>query len=224
MVRAKHSTDPQIEEIRHSLLNDKTQIELTDFGAGSHLSKSNKRRINSVAKVSSSPPKFSAFLNELIRYFDYKEIVELGTSLGLNALYLSKSQEIQLTTFEGDTGLCRIAVNNFSKLKRENITIIEGNINETLPRFLNQAKSLDMVYLDANHRYKPTLDYFELCLPKMSKNGLIILDDIHWSKEMWKAWCKIKLKPQSILTIDLFEAGLIFLNPDIQPGDYTLTF
>ncbi len=223
-MRSKHALDPEVEAIRETLLKDKNLIDLVDYGAGSLINKGKKKSVKSIAKISSSPPKFSAFLHQVISYFGYQEVIELGTSLGLNSLYLSKDDKVNLTTFEGDPNLCKKARDSFSEAQRTNIHVVEGDINETLPAFLQTTERIDLAYLDANHKFEPTLNYFDLCLDKMSKNGLIILDDIHWSKEMWKAWKEIISRPEAILTVDLFDAGLVFLNPDIQPGNYTLTF
>ena len=220
----RHQLIPEIEGLRSLLKANSEQIELVDFGAGSRTNQRNTRAISSIAKNSSSPPKFSAFLNALIDYMEFRELLELGTSLGLNSIYMSASPNVNLTTLEGDPSLCRIAQENFEKIERKNIQLIQGDINKTLQDFLEKSDSLDLVYIDANHRYEPSLNYFNMCLPKMAKNGVIIFDDIHWSKEMWEAWNKIKQHPKAILTIDIFECGLVFINPDIQAGDYTLKF
>ena len=45
-----------------------------------------------------------------------------------------------------------------------------------------------MVFVDGNHRWIPTLRYFETLMPMISESGMIIFDDIHWSGEMEDAW------------------------------------
>ena len=213
-----------IERLRRTLVTDERELKITDFGAGSRTGNSNKRSIKSIAHDVATPSKFSVLLSALIDYMDYKEVIELGTSLGLNTLYMSTNEQVKVTTFEGDSSLCEVAQNNFDALKRKNIKIIEGNIDDRLPIELANKKQIDLAYIDANHRYEPTLKYFDQILSKMSLNGLIILDDIHWSKGMWLAWNEIKRKPESILSIDIFEAGLVFINPELQAGHYTLKF
>lgn len=224
LVKKKHSPNIKIESLRELYKQDKTELEIIDFGAGSKTNTNSKRTVESIANHVATPAKFSAFLAALIDYLDYKELVELGTSLGLNTLYMSIQNESLVTSFEGDPSLCKLAQEGFQKLNRTNITVIEGNIDLTLPEFLKEKDQIDLIYIDANHRYEPTLEYFEMCLPKMSKNGLMIFDDIHWSKGMWNAWNEIKKHPQAKLTVDIFEAGLVFINPDLQDGDYTLKF
>ena len=89
---------------------------------------------------------------------------------------------------------------------------------------IENAPQIDLAYIDANHRYEPTLRYFELLLPKMTTSGMIILDDIHWSKEMNDAWEVLKNHPKISLSIDLFEAGILFLQPDLMKESYILEF
>lgn len=197
---------------------------MTDFGAGSRVNSSSKRTVAEIAKNSSTPPKFSALLGELITHFRFTNIIELGTSLGLNTLYLSDDSETKVITFEGDPSLARLAEKHFTQLSRKNILLVEGNIDETLEVEIEKLKSIDLAYIDANHRYEPSLRYYELVRTKCHEKSLIVLDDIHWSKEMNQAWNEIKNRPEVIVSIDLFEGGLLFFDPKLTPGDYVLRF
>ncbi|HEX8547054.1 MAG TPA: class I SAM-dependent methyltransferase, partial [Cytophagaceae bacterium] len=80
-------------------------------------------------------------------------------------------------------------------------------------------EKLDMVFFDANHKYDPTLNYFNLCLQKVHEESIFIFDDIYWSKEMTKAWKEIIAHPSVILSIDLFHFGLVFFRKN-QPKQH----
>ena len=224
VVRHKGSENEQIELLRKKLLTDKTEVALHDFGAGSRVSGSVNRSISSIAKYSSTPAKFSLLLQRIIAYFDFKEVIELGTSLGLNTLYLSQNPKVKVSTFEGDERLSQLAKTHFHSFRRNNIDLVTGNIDQTLEKVLNQVLSVDLAYMDANHRYSPTLDYFELLSGKTHDHSIVIIDDIHWSKGMWKAWNELKSRPEVTLSLDLFEAGLLFFNPKFDGASYTLKF
>lgn len=220
-----HTQDPAIEKLREQLLRNETIIEIEEMGAGSRVNSSNTRKISEIAKHSATPTRFSLLLSRIIQQFDFKGIVELGTSLGLNTAYLAKSHEqIQVTTFEGSGTIAELALQHFEQLGLSNIEVVMGNIDQTLELWLATSTKIDLAYLDANHRYEPTIRYFELLLPKMNQQGIIILDDIHWSKEMNQAWNELKNHPQVSLSIDLFEGGILFLNPEIPKGQYILSF
>jgi predicted O-methyltransferase YrrM len=217
--------DSAIEELRKQLLKNGTIVEIEEMGAGSRVNSSNARKINEIAKHSATPTRFSLLLSRIIQQYDFKSIVELGTSLGLNTAYLAKSNEqAEVTTFEGSETIAELATQHFEQLGLKNIELIIGNIDQTLEPWLANTKSIDLAYLDANHRYEPTIRYFNLLLPKMNKQGMIILDDIHWSKEMNQAWNELKNHVQVSISIDLFEGGILFLNPEIPKDQYILSF
>ncbi len=214
-----------IEALRKSLLQNDEEVLIEDLGAGSRINNSNTRKVSQIAKHASTPARFSRLLNRIITHFDYKNIVELGTSLGLNSAYMaSAKKDVQLFTFEGSASIANLAKQNLSELNCFNYRLIEGDIDNTLPQWIENAPQIDLAYIDANHRYEPTLRYFELLLPKMTSSGMIILDDIHWSKEMNDAWELLKKHPEVSLSIDLFEAGILFLQPDLMKENYILEF
>src|SRR5690606_6680611 len=111
---------------------------------------------------------------------------ELGTSLGLTTAYLAKAGA-KVHTLEGCSDTLSIAQEGFQELGLTSVTTVLGNIDRTLPFCMEKCKELDFVLIDANHRYEPTLLYFETCLGKMSVDGVMIFDDIYWSSEMKKA-------------------------------------
>ena len=116
-----------------------------------------------------------------------KSIFEFGTSLGLNSLYLSSIPGSTITTFEGSHETLSIAKETIQNAELSNISIIEGNLDQTLDKQLQKTEKLDMVFFDANHRYDPTMKYFKQCEKKTHKHSLFIFDDIHWSKDMKKS-------------------------------------
>lgn len=224
LIRQDLLADNDIERLRDTLKKTQTEVKIAGYGAGSRISKSKTRSISSIAKHASTPPKFSSLLEKIISHFQLSNIIELGTSLGLNTLYMSKAEGTNITTFEGDKSIADIAQKHFSDFGRTNIKTIIGNIDDTLEPELSRFKKVDLAYLDANHRYAPTLNYYEQLIPKIHEDSIIVIDDIHWSKEMNRAWNEIKNKPEVILSIDLFEAGLLFYNPKLEKADYILKF
>ena len=53
--RKEYNEYTKVEKLRSQLLNDNTILEIEDFGAGSGISKTNKRTISSIAKNSAKP-------------------------------------------------------------------------------------------------------------------------------------------------------------------------
>jgi predicted O-methyltransferase YrrM len=110
----------------------------------------------------------------------------------------------------------------FDQLKLSNIQQISGDINETLPNTLASLSGVDFAFIDANHRYEPTINYFEWLMQKSNKETIIVLDDIHWSLEMHQAWSSIITRPEVTLSIDLFQIGIVYFLPELNKQHYRL--
>ena len=214
-----------IELLRKSLLKNTSVIEITDFGAGSKIHTSNLREIRQIAKSAEKPSKFGKLLFRLIQHFEPKTIFDLGTSFGLTTLYEAKANaKAQVITFEGCPTTAKIAQDNFNALNAKNIEIVVGNLDETLQAEIQKIEQLDFAFFDANHRYEPTVKYFEICLQKATESSLFIFDDIHWSEEMQDAWHYIKAHPQVMITIDLFFVGLVFFRKNQPKQEFMVRF
>lgn len=204
-----------IEDIRKQLITDDTVLTIEDFGAGSTVVKGSQRKVSSIARSSLKPAKFGQLLFRIVNFYHPGTIVELGTSLGVTTAYLAApDRNNQVITFEGAQQVADVAQRNFDGLGYENIMIVRGNFDDTLHVALNQIPSIQLAFVDGNHRKEPTLRYFEQLLPKASENSIFIFDDIHWSKDMEEAWEIIRAHPSVTLTIDLFFIGLVFFRKE----------
>ena len=213
-----------IETKREELLKDNSEIGIFDLGAGSKVEKSQYRKVKSIARHSLSSQKFSQFLFRIIQEFKFKSIIELGTSLGINTTYLAKANnDSSVTTFEADPAALKIA-KEITK-NQHNIEFHQGDITILLPEFLRKSKAnIDLVYADANHTYEASIHYFNIILPYLKRDSIYVMDDIHWSPSMKKAWEELKKREEVSSSIDLFDAGLLFFNPDFQKKHYVLDF
>jgi predicted O-methyltransferase YrrM len=211
-----------LKQYRKSLLQDKNTIEVTDFGAGSHVFKSNNRQIAKIAKTAGISPKRAELLFRIVRYFQSTEILEIGTSLGLatSALALG-NKNAKIITLEGCPNTlhqCQLQLQKF------NINNVEC-INTEFSSFLRQVPPLGargLIYFDGNHSQKATLEYFELLLPTITNDSVWILDDIHWSAEMENAWEIIKKHPKVKVTIDTFQWGIVFFRAEQEKEHFVI--
>jgi hypothetical protein len=202
-----------IESLRKKLLRDPRLITISDLGAGGHPS---KRTISSIARTSLSSPRYSVLYARMIDHFDARNIVELGTSLGINTLYLAEKKNAFVTSFEGAREIAALAQLTFDFHGSKNITLVEGNIDRTLPSFIQSSRKIDFVFMDANHRYKPTVEYFERFLIRTTERTVMVLDDIHYSAEMEKAWNTVRNHRLVYASADLYRCGILFFDPSLN--------
>jgi predicted O-methyltransferase YrrM len=218
----------KVEKRRQELLASQRVLEVTDFGAGSQVAGAGGRRrsVRDIARHAAKPPRLAQLLFRLVNHFRPATILELGTSLGLTTAYLALADSrSQVLTFEGCPNTAALARETFGQLDIQNVRLLEGNLDATLPATLaGLAQPLDFVFFDGNHRYEPTLRYFEQCLAKAHDNSVFVLDDIHWSAEMERAWEAIKAHPSVTVTIDLFYVGLVFFRKKQRREDFWLRY
>ena len=215
----------ELEALRNSLLNSTDSVTVKELGAGSRVDNGAQRRVKDIARHASTPSSFSRLLYRIIKDGDFNSILELGTSLGINTLHLHKANPSgNIYSLEGSPEIARLAQQHFEQFQAKNIELIEGNIDDTLSSVIEEVKRIDLAYLDANHRYEPTLRYFNQILPKLHQHSIVVIDDIHWSTEMNKAWQELIALPEVSLSLDLFEGGLLFFNQDLKKEHYILSF
>ncbi len=125
-------------------------------------------------------------------------------------------------------GFSKFEQNIGNSPKKKKIKIVEGNFDQTLHQTLhqtlqstqNQSLTVDLAFIDGNHRAEPTLAYFEKILPHTNTQSILIFDDIHWSEDMEKAWETIKNHPSVRLTIDLFWCGIVFFRHENKEKEH----
>ncbi len=203
--------------IRNELLVSETKVQIEDFGAGSRTFKSASRKIKDIARRGISTKQQSETLYKLMNFLKCRNAIELGTSLGLNTLYLAKvSKDVRITSIEGSKALYDFAQHLAEKNTISNIRFIHSVFEEALPKVLDEITEIDLLYIDGNHTYDATLQYFKQALEKKHNNSVFIFDDIYWSKGMTKAWEEIKKHPSITLSIDTFYSGMVFFKEEIK--------
>jgi predicted O-methyltransferase YrrM len=213
----------KIETLRNIQKKNHTKIFVEDLGAGSKYTKDNQRSIANITKKSSKKPFWGQLLFKIIQKYNYTTILDLGTSMGFTTAYMALAKkDTEITTFEGCPQTLNIANQNLKQLDLNNVEFITGNIDKTLPKFLKTIEKIDLVFFDANHKYEPTINYFNFCLAKIHNDSCFIFDDIYWSKEMKIAWKKIKENPAVFITIDLYFIGLVFFNKNSTKQEFIL--
>ena len=162
-------TGKKIEAFRLFLGDFQRSIKRKDLGAGSTKGIQTWSKIADLARVASRRRKAGELLYRIVKQYQPKTILEFGTHLGISGLYLqSGNPSAEFITMEGDPALAALAKKHFKAFgyKPE---IITGDFSESLRLLLIDPTFWpDLVFVDGNHRKKPTLNYFNLLLQKTS--------------------------------------------------------
>ena len=204
-----------IENIREKLLRSPSILNIDDHGSGSN--RNQRRKLSDIVHRSVSPAEYGQLMLRICHYSGAKKIVELGTSVGLTSLYLSHAPKASVFTFEGSHALANVALTNFEFLERTNIELIEGEISTTLPEFLQRDTiKIGFAFVDANHSYEPTRRYFDLLMRRFNEKSIMVIDDIHNTPEMERAWNEISHHEIVYGSVDLYRCGILFFEPALN--------
>lgn len=208
---------------RNFFIGNKKNIQVTDFGAGSKVFKSNTRQISKIAKNAGISPKRTQLLFRITNYFKPDFVLEIGTSLGLatNAFAFGHPNT-KIITLEGCPETAKQAKMGFQKFNINNVDLIVTEFHSYLKTCNLQTATYKLIYFDGNHSKTATLTYFELLLPTIQNDTVWIFDDIHWSSEMEEAWETIKKHPKVTVTIDTFQWGLVFFRREQKKEHFVI--
>ncbi len=205
-----------IEKLRNQFLSNHQLIEVVDLKNQT----SRLMRISSVAATSVSSARFSSFLYLLARHIKANSALETGTSLGINTLYLSKSDLKKITTIEWSQIMASLARKN---LPNRRIRLITGDMYKVLEEEIVRIKP-DFYFFDADHHSSAIAFCIDLVLRHTPALKCIVVKDIYWSKDMKEMWQALVQDPRFVLSIDLFHAGVLFPKLDMPKQHFTLHF
>lgn len=199
----------ELEGLRRHLLRRDEIVDVEDLGAGSKVSKSRQRKISEIAKSALSPPHKAQFLFRLCKHLQPDNILELGTSLGLSSLYMHKAcSKAKLITIEGSPAIANIAQQYFEAEKAD-IELLNLPFDQALETSTVKQSSYDLIYIDGNHTEVATKHYVDILYEQLNDKGVIILDDIYWSRGMMNAWYLLSTDERFAFSVDLFDYGLL---------------
>lgn len=222
LYRLSHKFDIDFKQFRMSLISNKSILQVVDYGAGSRRFKNNMRPISEISKNAGISNRRGKLLFQIVQYFKPKNILEIGTSLGLSTYCLSKGHPAaQVISLEGCPNTAKIAKQQLKKFDCNNVKIIIGEFNKTLHDPL-KTKSFDLIFFDGNHQKKATISYFEQALKNINNKSVFIFDDIHWNKEMEMAWSYIKNHEKVTISIDTFQWGIVFFRKEQVKEHFTI--
>lgn len=219
-----------IEQRRQAMLRAPKLLHIRDFGTG----QDRDELVMHIAQKSVMNQRHAQLLSRLVHYMSGNEymppkkhpltILELGTSLGITTAYLaSVDSKNTVISFEGSEEIAQMAQLNWNKLGLANIQLHLGAIDDTLYNYAQGARArVAFALMDANHTQEATLRYFDWIQPLMDEDGIIAIDDIRYSKEMYQAWQTICQHPKVTTTMDLGGLGLVFFYPPLMKKNYKI--
>lgn len=226
------STGSYFTEDLKSLINELKETDdyilIEDHGAGSKYFKSNKRKVSQIINLCATKHNYGVLYNKLVKQFSITNILEFGTSLGIGTAYLKgNNKNTNIISVDACGESQKYADNILKKLNISNYNLINNTFDNTLNSNLLEGKKFDMIFIDGNHKGEALKKYYYELLEKYSaEKCILIIDDINWSVDMYKAWQIIMNSHKSnCLILDIFRVGIIFKGFETLPiGNYSVKF
>lgn len=213
----------QFSTLKKGFLNSREVIEVVDLGAGSK-KLNTSRPVRKIAKVSGSNQKYGKLLYRLVAHYDLKNVLELGTSLGLGTFMLASGNEnVKVTSIEGCPNTYQFAKKHFPESLQHKVDFLNGSFVETIKNFKNIAP-FDLIFIDGDHQKSSLIEQIELLAPYIHDETIIVLDDIRWSENMYEAWLYFVNHPDFHLSIDLFKMGIIMKRKHQQKEAFVIKY
>jgi predicted O-methyltransferase YrrM len=225
--RNKVSSDDmmKIEEIRRRMLSDRRILTVTDYGSGNDRRGGALRKVSEIARNTPVTEKYGKLLANLSREFGRECIVELGTSLGIGAMYLAAGTSgAAVHTIEGCPLISEVASENFKLSGYNNIILYTGTFRAVLDKFREQNIVPGLVFIDGDHRGESMVEYFEKLCSLSDERTVMVFDDIYRTAETGEAWSKIKSDKRVTLSLDIFRMGLVFLRKGLTPAAFIIRY
>ncbi len=148
-----------------------------------------------------------------------KNTLELGASVGLSGLSISLANpKAKHISVEGNQTFAQ-----FSNILFQKFGLMHSQcVHSAFDTFLNNwtQHPIDFIFIDGDHRYDTTLKNFNKILKNTTEDAVFLLDDIHWSKDMYQAWNELSHHPSIQCSLECMRWGLLFKSKKISPGQY----
>jgi len=214
------SLDAGVEAERRRMREEHEELQGHDRGAGSR--GGGRTTVAGVARVALKPPGHVRALVALARVVGAREVLELGTCLGVTAAHFA-AEGFQVRTVEGHAGRARRAQVGWERCGRgEGIALEVCTFDAALTRWEAQhpRPQWDYIFLDGHHEGAAMRGYLRRLRPLLAPEGCIVCDDIHGTPDMEAAWEAEREAWRT--TADVFWAGVLFNRTDLTPGHFAV--
>ena len=214
-----------IEELRNSLSGNRELLEIEDYGAGSRFASGNRRSVQNLVKRTAVSRKKGNLLARIAAYMHPGVIIELGTGMGFSSMYMGMgSPDSKIFSCEGSKAIANLARKNMQEIGADNVHISVGKFMDWLPGMLSRSYDELMVFLDGDHRGERLLEYCSIIIEKARGKAVLVIDDIHWSTEMYTAWKMLLKREEVSLGLEIYNTGIVFVGCDIQKDHFIIRF
>ncbi len=153
--------------------------------------------------------KYNRLLFRIVAYYNPKNILEIGTSIGLSTAYLASANKgIPVVSLEANQEIVSFAKQTFNDLSLDNVSI--KITSPFLPDILTQEVSehpFQMIFV--NQAVENIFQFVSLST-MIESDAIVVFADINKDLEISKSWNTVRNQDTTTISIDLFSMGIVF--------------
>ena len=213
----------RIEALRRGMLRRNDPVNDGALGDEEIYAFEKQLSVRNACMVSKRPTE-ALLLYYLTHIFQPKRAIELGTNVGITSAYQAAGLGTydppgQLVTLDISPYRQRLAQEMHQALGLHNVRYVQGLFRDTLAETLEALGTIDYAYIDGDHEYQSTVDYFQLIANHLEDGAVVVFDDIRWSAGMKQAWDTVRAMPRVALALDLHEIGVCIVRQEVSHGE-----
>jgi predicted O-methyltransferase YrrM len=168
-----------------------------------------RRTAHAIAYHSSVSEEWGTFLHLLARAAGARHILELGGCAGISGCYLATAPACErFVTVEGSPDLARFASEHLAAVSPA-ARVVEGLFAEVLDDVLETLQpAVDLAYIDGQKDAAGILPVIRRVVDRLRPGGLLVLDDIRWSRDLATLWTEMSGAGGFSYALDLGRFGV----------------
>lgn len=176
----------------------------------------NRREIEKARLKKQSNLNYAELLFRLMNRFNAKDILEIGSGLGINTLYIGgHSKQASVICVEQNEEKTKIAQSLLVN-KLENIIF-----TKVLPTSDN---SFDAIVWDLDEYQQNKEDVLQTIRSTLKTDGFLVVNHISKGKQNKKVWQNTRQLDTATMSFDLGTIGIVFFKPSLPKLNYDLYF
>ncbi len=154
--------------------------------------------------------KIEQILQRLCADCGTRSVVEVGVGDGMAAMYLASNRRKEtVTVIEEDKGKIDAARKIWEQLSYGNIRVTDGEWPE----------EVGIMYCNVGCGL---MEAYGKCRERATENCIMVFGEIHDDAEREAEWEKIRREEAVRISMDLFDAGIVWMNRIYQKQHYTI--
>jgi len=150
-------------------------------------------------------------------------MLEIGTTNGISTLYMAKAcPSARCLCIPEESKNRDRAAETFDKYGLNTIELHQKTDVQLICEDTAMVNRIDLVVFSATAQQSKRLEEFKYCLKKAHANSIFIVRQIHQTPENEKTWKILRQQPEVVVSIDLYEIGILLFRPELIKKHYRI--